>query len=68
VISPEPEILSYPALLDLPPASVKTYPKETVVAEKLQAAIVLGIRNSRMKDFFDLYWLCQLFPFRSIKL
>jgi len=68
VISPEPEILSYPTLLDLPPASVKTYPKETVVAEKLQAAIVLGIRNSRMKDFFDLYWLSQLFSFRSIPL
>jgi hypothetical protein len=36
-----------------------------VVAEKLQAAVVLGMRNSRMKDFFDLYWLSRLFSFRS---
>ncbi len=64
-ISPQLEFLEYPSLLDLPPAHVSTYPKETVVAEKLQAAVVLGIRNSRMKDFFDLLWLSRLFPFDS---
>ena len=32
-------------------------PPETVVAEKLEAAVLLGLRNSRMKDFFDLHWL-----------
>ena len=64
-ISPHLESFDYPSLLDLPPAHVSTYPKETVVAEKLQAAVVLGIRNSRMKDFFDLLWLSQLFHFDS---
>ena len=64
-ISPQLEILKYPSLLDLPQAHVSTYPKETVIAEKLQAAVVLGIRNSRMKDFFDLLWLSRLFPFDS---
>lgn len=47
----------------MPNAQVQSYTKETVVAEKLQAAVVLGIRNSRMKDFFDLLWLSRLFPF-----
>ena len=42
---------------------VRAYPKETVVSEKLQSTVHLGILNSRMKDFFDLYWLCILFPF-----
>lgn len=65
VISPKSEIFKYPSLLDLPVASVHTYPKETVVAEKLQASVVLGIRNSRMKDFFDLAWLSRLFVFDS---
>ena len=64
-ISPQLEFFDYPSLLDLPLAHVSTYPKETVVAEKLQAAVVLGIRNSRMKDFFDLLWLSSLFPFES---
>lgn len=64
-ISPQLEILKYPSLLDFPPIHVSTYPKETVVAEKLQAAVVLGIRNSRMKDFFDLLWLSRLFYFNS---
>jgi len=62
-ISPGPEKIEYPTLLDQSPACVRAYPKETVVAEKLQAAVVLGIRNSRMKDFFDLLWLSRLFPF-----
>ena len=62
-ITPGPVTLSFPALLDMPNAQVQSYTKETVVAEKLQAAVVLGIRNSRMKDFFDLLWLSQFFSF-----
>ena len=44
-------------LLDFPSASLLVYPPETVVAEKLEAAVSLGIDNSRMKDFYDLHWL-----------
>lgn len=40
-----------------------TYPKETVVAEKFEAVVKLGIANTRMKDFHDLYSLSRLFPF-----
>jgi hypothetical protein len=39
------------------------YPKETVVAEKFEAMVKLGMANSRMKDFHDLRALSQLFPF-----
>jgi hypothetical protein len=55
VITPAPIDLAYPAMLDLPAANVRAYPVETVVAEKFQAMVELGIRNSRMKDFFDLW-------------
>ena len=42
-----------------------TYPKETVVAEKFEAMVKLGIANSRMKDFHDLRTLSDLFPFEG---
>lgn len=44
-------------MLGFPSARLLTYPPETVVAEKLEAAVSLGRENSRMKDFFDLHWL-----------
>ena len=50
---PVPHPCSYPALLDFPPPEVLAYPREAVVAEKLEALVVLGDRNSRIKDFFD---------------
>lgn len=55
VITPAPVDLNYPTLLDLPVPRVRAYPVETVIAEKFQAMVELGIRNSRMKDFFDLW-------------
>jgi hypothetical protein len=42
------------SLLDLPAASLKVYPVYTVVSEKFQAMISLGVANSRMKDFYDI--------------
>ena len=36
-----------------------TYPPETVIAEKLEAAVQLELDNSRMKDFYDLDWLSR---------
>lgn len=51
---PEPVWLDYPSLLDLPRPRMRAYAVETVVAEKLHAIVMLGSRNSRMKDYFDL--------------
>jgi predicted nucleotidyltransferase component of viral defense system len=50
-----PTELSYPSLLDMEPPKVRAYPPATVIAEKFQAMVALGIANSRMKDYFDLW-------------
>jgi hypothetical protein len=52
-------------LLPFPSARLLVYPPETVIAEKLEAAVALGIDNSRMKDFFDLHWLQSHIPFEG---
>lgn len=61
VVSPVP--VTFPALLPLAPPHIYAYQRETVIAEKLQAMVVLDIRNSRMKDFFDLWVLCRTWSF-----
>ena len=58
-VTPAPEWLEYPSLLDLPRPRLRAYPRETVIAEKLHAMEFLGLRNSRMKDYFDIYALLR---------
>lgn len=53
----------YPTLLDAPAPRLRTYPRETVVAEKFEALAAIGARTSRMKDYYDLYCLPRLFGF-----
>jgi hypothetical protein len=60
---PAPRTYVYPSLLDFPPPRVLAYPREAVIAEKLEAMVVLGDRNSRIKDFFDLHHLASHFDF-----
>ena len=60
---PPPQVCTYPTLLDFPAPDVLAYPREAVVAEKLEALVVLGDRNSRIKDFFDLHYLANHFEF-----
>jgi hypothetical protein len=62
-ITPGPVETYYPALLDHPQAQLLAYPRETVVSEKLEALVKLGIANSRMKDFHDLHSLSTTFEF-----
>lgn len=55
VVTPAPESVSYPVMLDdLPAPRLRSYPKYTVVAEKFHAVCLLGMANTRMKDYFDL--------------
>jgi predicted nucleotidyltransferase component of viral defense system len=56
-VSPDPEWLEYPSLLDLPRPFLRAYRPETVIAEKMHAMVVLGAKNSRMRDFFDVHAL-----------
>lgn len=53
----------YPALLEFPSPEVLTYSPESVIAEKLEAIVTLGDRNSRIKDYFDLHHLACFFEF-----
>lgn len=65
VITPGSVLSIYPTLLPNPEPHLRTYPKESVVAEKLQAMVVLGLANSRMKDFYDLWILSRHFSFQG---
>lgn len=59
-VTPGPEEAVYPTLLpDLPAPRLRVYPRETVVAEKLEAIVSLGMTNSRMKDYYDLRMLAR---------
>lgn len=59
-VTPGPEEVVFPTLLDDQPAPhLHAYPRATVVAEKLEAIVTLGMGNSRMKDYFDLLALAD---------
>jgi hypothetical protein len=65
---PAPRSIEYPTLLEFPNPKILAYPREAVVAEKLEAMVVLGDRNSRIKDFFDVHYLAKTFEFDRLKL
>lgn len=58
-VTPAPEWLDYPSLLGFPAPRLRAYPRETVLAEKLHAIVLLGLSNSRMKDYFDMLALLR---------
>jgi len=63
-VTPAPEDVLYPLLLaDLPAPHLLAYTRYTVVAEKLQAMVMLGLLNTRMKDFYDLRTLANTYEF-----
>lgn len=64
-ITPQPLEKEWHELLAFPSANLLVYPPETVIAEKLEAAVSLGVDNSRMKDLFDLHWLQSHFNFHG---
>ncbi|MEX1113472.1 MAG: nucleotidyl transferase AbiEii/AbiGii toxin family protein [Patescibacteria group bacterium] len=68
VVTPRELLVTYPTLLDIPAPRILAYPRETVVAEKLEAIVSLGITTSRMKDFYDLRVLAWSFPFEGASL
>lgn len=62
-VTPAASTVDFPTLLDFPAPRLRAYPRETVVAEKLEAMVQLGLANSRMKDFYDLAVLSKMFDF-----
>jgi predicted nucleotidyltransferase component of viral defense system len=57
VVTPQPDFMTYPTLLDMNAPEIKAYSRETVIAEKFEAMIDLSESNSRMKDFYDVHQL-----------
>jgi hypothetical protein len=67
-VTPGAEWIMFPTLLDAPPPQLLACPRYTMVAEKVEAMARLGLANSRMKDFYDLWLLSQLFEFEGLTL
>jgi hypothetical protein len=65
VIVPNADSVSYPAILDFPAPELKGYTMERTIAEKFQAMVKLGVLNSRMKDFYDIWFLSRTFDFKG---
>jgi hypothetical protein len=68
VIFPRAASVKFPTLLDLPGPRLRGYTRESIIGEKFQAMVKLGSLNSRMKDFFDIWFLSRNFDFDGPKL
>jgi hypothetical protein len=68
VVYPEPEESDMPTLLDSPAPRLLCYSRESAIAEKFETMVKLGVLNSRMKDFFDIWLLSRQFNFEGPKL
>lgn len=66
---PDPREMKFPTLLEMPSPKIIAYSMETVIAEKVEAALDLAGLNSRMKDFYDIWVLSQKYTFggRALK-
>jgi predicted nucleotidyltransferase component of viral defense system len=67
-VEPGLEEMDLPVLLDFPAPHLRAYARETVIAEKFQAMVMLGRANSRMKDLYDIWVLSRNFEFKGDKL
>ena len=67
-VEPGVEDIDLPVLLDMPSPHLRAYPLETVIAEKLHAMVVLGMANSRMKDYYDVWMLMTTFELEAARL
>jgi Nucleotidyl transferase AbiEii toxin, Type IV TA system len=64
-VTPAPKRITYPTLLDQPAPQLAAYHMETVIAEKTEAIVKLGLTNTRTKDYFDLLALSRNFAFKG---
>ena len=65
-VIPKPEEVKLPSFLDLPSLELRIYPAYGVVAEKFQAMLMLGLANSRMKDFYDIRFIANTMKLDAI--
>lgn len=62
-VEPPPIDIELPTLLDFPAPKLRGYQRETTIAEKFHAMVMLGTLNGRMKDFYDIWLLSRSFDF-----
>jgi predicted nucleotidyltransferase component of viral defense system len=67
-VYPEPELASFPVLLPMEAPLIRAYARESAIAEKFHAMVVLDIRNSRMKDFYDVWFMARTWTFEMASL
>jgi predicted nucleotidyltransferase component of viral defense system len=67
-VYPRPKIIEYPVILDFPKPEIKGYPAESVISEKFETMVKLGLLNSRMKDFYDIWIMSRKFNFDGLEL
>ena len=65
IVHPAPEESELPTMLDLAAPRLLCYSRESAIAEKFEAMVKLGILNSRMKDFYDIWLLSRVFDFEG---
>lgn len=68
VVFPEPEKLEIPTMLNLSAPQLLCYNRESTISEKFEAMVKLGMLNSRMKDFYDIWLLSRQFSFNGVTL
>lgn len=68
IIIPKPNHIQFPTLLEMPQPNLLGYTLETVVAEKLESIVKLGVINTRMKDFYDLWTIFRKGDFEQERL
>lgn len=64
-VEPGLKEMDLPVLLDFPAPHLRAYARETVIAEKFQAMVTLGLANTRMKDFYDVWVLARTSEFKG---
>ncbi len=67
-VVPMPLEIDVPTMLDFPAPKLRGYQRETTIAEKFHAMVMLGTLNTRMKDFYDIWLLAQCFDFDAKQL
>ncbi len=68
IVYPEPEKADLPTMLGSPAPRLLCYSRESAIAEKFEAMVKLGLLNSRMKDFYDIWLLSRQFHFEQATL
>lgn len=65
IVTPPSHLIDLPTILDMPAPSLHVYSRESVISEKYEAMVRLGIANSRMKDLYDIWVLSRDFDFEG---